>query len=249
MLPCPAVMRSINDSSRRVEPPVGGDDEVRARPLLGVGELAGEDALEGVGRHAGARQHPLPLHSGGRADHEDAVELALGAGLVEQGYVEDDERRAGIRGSEGGAVGGDERVHQGLDPVEEARVGRDSGAQSGAVDAALGHRIRGDAGERRRAGLTRVEAVHRGVGVPDRHAGLLEQRRGRRLAHADRAGQAEAVGHGASTAARRLASTSGLRPNQRSKPGTPWCKSMPRPSTATRPRARAASTKGVGSAP
>ncbi len=80
--------------------------------------------------------------------------------------------------------------------------------------------------------------MHGGVGVPDRHPGLGEEAGGRGLAHADRAGEAEPIGprgH-ASTAARSAASTSGRRPNQRSKPGTAWCSSMPRPSTATRPR-------------
>ena len=91
-----------------------------------------------------------------------------------------------------------------------------------AIHGAVRHRLGDEIGERRRAAPARgVEPVHRGVGVPDRHARLGEKPGGRRLAHADRAGQPEPVrpAHGASTAARSASSTSGQRPNQASKPG------------------------------
>ena len=89
-----------------------------------------------LGRHAGPRQHPRALHRRRGGDDEDAVELALGAGLVEQRDVEERRRRrAGVGRGEGGAVGGDERMDPRLDPVEEARVGRDRRAQPVAVDA------------------------------------------------------------------------------------------------------------------
>lgn len=41
--------------------------------------------------------------------------------------------------------------------------------------------------------------------------------------------------------ARRSPVTCGLTPNQRSKPGTPWCSSMPSPSTVRKPREAASS--------
>ena len=133
-------------------------------------------------------------------------------------------------------------------PGEEARVGRDRVAQPVAVDA---RRRRPPSGARSAsaaapAAAGGVEPVHRGVGVPDRHAGLGEEPGGRRLAHADRAGEAEAVGPLMAPAPRRAARRRppGRRPNQRSKPGTAWCSSIPSPSTATRPRARAARDEG-----
>jgi len=39
----------------------------------------------------------------------------------------------------------------------------------------------------------------------------------------------------------------GVAPNQRAKPGTAWCSSIPRPSTARKPRPRAAARSGVSS--
>ena len=158
----------------------------------------------------------------------------------------------GVRRGEGLAVGGDERVDARLDAGEEARVGDDRVAQAVAVDGTADDRLRGEVGDGGGTGAALgVEPVHRGVGVPDRHAGLGEEPGGGGLAHADRAGQAETVGpaHGASTAARSASSTSGRTPNQRSKPGAAWCRSIPRPSTATRPSRRASATKGVGSPP
>ena len=118
--------------------------------------------------------------------------------------------------------------------------------------APAGDRLRREVGDGGGAGAAGgVEPVHRRVGVPDRDAGLGEEPGGGGLAHADGAGQAEAVGpaHGASTAARSASSTSGRTPNQRSKPGAPWWSSIPSPSTATRPSRRASATKGVGSPP
>ena len=97
-----------------------------------------------------------------------------------------------------------------------------------------------------------VEPVHRGVGVPDRHAGLGEEGGGGRLAHADRAGEAEPVGPPSRQAPRRgsASSTSGRTPNQRSKPGTRLVQQHAEAVDGRRGRSRRASaTKGVGSAP
>ena len=200
-------------------------------------------------RHAGAGQHPRPLHLGRRGDDEDAVEAVLGAGLVEQRDIVEQHLGAGVarrrrrRGRRRPADGSAPRSRPG------ARGRRERFAQPLAVDAAGRHRRRHQIGERLGAAAARsVEPMHGGVGVPDRHAGRGEEAGGGGLAHADRAGEAEPIGprgH-ASTAARSAASTSGRRPNQRSKPGTAWCSSMPRPSTATRPRRRASSDEGRG---
>ncbi len=50
-----------------------------------------------------------------------------------------------------------------------------------------------------------------------------------------------------STKARNAGVTVGSTPNQAANAGRPWCNSMPRPSTATSPRARAALSSGVSS--
>ena len=83
-----------------------------------------------------------------------------------------------------------------------------------------------------------IEPVHRGVGVPDRHARPRRKARPSSTCpcRPSRSARAGTAAHGASTAARSAASTSGRRPNQASKPGAAWCSSMPRPSTATRPQ-------------
>ena len=53
------------------------------------------------------------------------------------------------------------------------------------------------------AAARRVERVHDRIGVVDRHAEAPEHRRGRRLAHADRAGEAEDEGHAPASRCRR----------------------------------------------
>src|SRR5262249_60694252 len=98
-----------------------------------------------------------------------------------------------------------------------------------------------------------VEAVHRRVGVMDRHAGFGEQAGGDRLAHADRTGEAEDEHHtlalmSASIIARSSGVTRGVTPNQRANAGTAWCSSMPSPSTVRWPRSRAARSSAVSSA-
>ena len=95
-----------------------------------------------------------------------------------------------------------------------------------------------------RRAARRVEPVHLGVGVVDRRALLGEHRRGGRLAHADRAGEADDDHARASSAAsasaahvdvgRRRAAEQGLRSSARA-----WPISMASPSTVRRPRGRA----------
>ena len=103
-----------------------------------------------------------------------------------------------------------------------------------------------------RGGGAAIERVHDRIGVVDGNAERPEHRRGRRLAHADRAGEAEHEGHrlpsiSAAIRARSAGVTVGVTPNQRAKPGTAWCSSMPRPSTARCPCARACLRSGVSS--
>ena len=56
---------------------------------------------------------------------------------------------------------------------------------------------------------------------------------------------AQAAGRSSPTKRRSASSTSGSTPNQAAKPGRAWCRSMPSPPTAMRPRARAAARSGV----
>ena len=83
----------------------------------------------------------------------------------------------------------------------------------------------------------RAGALPRRRRTPARRA-LAKCRRGR-LAHADRAGETDDEHHEAprcaATWARSSGVTSGRTPNQRSKPGTAWCSSMPSPSTVRFP--------------
>jgi len=98
---------------------------------------------------------------------------------------------------------------------------------------------------------TIVELVHFGIGVANANAKRPQARRHGRLAHADGTGEAEdehqPPSMSATMTARSSSVTSGVTPNHRSKPGTAWCSSMPRPSTAARPRLRAAASNGVSS--
>ena len=121
----------------------------------------------------------------------------------------------------GGAVGGDKRVNGGIQAVHHSRIGGDQGAQGRAVDAAVRvHRLREKRGDGKRGGLAGgIEAMHGGIGIPDRDAFVSEHRGSGGFAHADGAGKAKAKGHAERTAWRVASSTSGRWPNQRSKPG------------------------------
>ena len=225
----------------------------RAR-LREFGHLPLQNPLEHGFGHARSRQHPVALDLGGGRHHQNAIEPALGAGLVEERNIEDHHVRAGVRGGEGLAVRRDEGMNARLDPGEEVGIGDDGVAQAVTVDRAGGDSLRREPGHGGGAGAAGgVEPVNRRIGVPDGNAGVGEEPGGGGFAHAHGSGQPEAVGarpdHSASTAARSSASTTGGTPNQLSKPGAAWCSSIPSPSTAVSPRCRAAVTNGVGSPP
>ena len=142
-------------------------------------------------------------------------------------------------------------VHDGLEALELAGLGEQRRGELLAVDLAGG----GRAGEGRLDGGhggALVELVHLGIGIAHGDAERAQARRDRRLAHADRAGEADdqhqLPSMSATIRARSSAVTCGrhAEPLARS-PGTAWCSSMPRPSTAASPRARAAASSGVTS--
>ena len=119
-------------------------------------------------------------------------------------------------------------MHDRLEPPDRVRVADQLFATSFvAIDLAVDRR----AGKRRldrRDRLALVEPMHHRVGIVHRHAGLAEESRRGRLAHADRAGEAEDEHHvvfarmSASIMARCSGITFGATPNQWVKPGTAW---------------------------
>ena len=119
------------------------------------------------------------------------------------------------------AIFRDKRVDSGIQAVEDSRVGLDQRAQGGAIDAAVGVNGRGEkCANGKRGGLAGlVKPVNGGVSVPDRKAFVGKHLCRGRFAHADGAGEAEDERHAERTALRVASSTSGLVPNQRSKPG------------------------------
>ncbi len=116
------------------------------------------------------------------------------------------------------------RVQNALQPGQRIRFAQHRVTQRRPVDRAVAHR----AGKRRRdrahrPAATRLQSVHRGVRVEHRDACPAERRGGRRLPHADAAGQAEddhRVSRSATTNWRSSSSTRGSTPNQAWKPGT-----------------------------
>ncbi len=224
------------------------EDMGRPGTLLAVGHLAGEDRLELRFGHGAAPEHTGPLQHGRRGDEQHGIHLGLGALLVEERDVEKHDVCAGV-GEEGGPVGRDRRMDQRLEPGQGRGVGRDPVAERAAVHRAALERGRAEGRHRAHQRASgRVEPMDGGIGIPDRHAFLGEEGGRGGLAHADRAGQAEAEGpHVASTAARVSSSTSGRTPNQRSKPGAAWCRSIPSPSTVRQPAASASTRSRVRS--
>ena len=149
------------------------------------------------------------------------------------------------------ALGAHERMHDRLEFLQPAGLAYHLLGQRLAIDDAVRDGARKGLGDERRGGAA-VERVHGGVGVVHRHAERPEHARRHRLSHADRAGEAEDEGHrpltmSASIKARSAGVTFGVTPNQRPKPGTAWCSSMPSPSTARSARALAWARSGVSS--
>mmetsp|Transcript_15330 Transcript_15330/g.51573 ORF Transcript_15330/g.51573 Transcript_15330/m.51573 type:complete len:246 (+) Transcript_15330:598-1335(+) len=150
------------------------DDKVGAPHAVGVVELAREDRVELLGRHARPLQRAAPLLVGRVARHcEHVIKVVVVAErLEEERHVDGGEPGAagGLAGEPVCAVGGDERVHNSLEAeeggVDVARI-RQRRHEPRAVDAAASVGEDGGA-ERRRNGRHRraqigVEPVHRRV--------------------------------------------------------------------------------------
>ena len=137
-----------------------------------------------------------------------------------------------------------------LQPDDGLLVADDVLRQPGPVDHAIDDRAGKRLLDERRGGAG-IEPMHRLIGIVHRHAGLGKQPRGRRLAHADRTGEAEndhvLARMSATTRSRNSADTSGSTPNHLANAGAAWCSSMPSPSTVFSPHCSAASSSGVRS--
>src|SRR5262245_28203820 len=59
-------------------------NEIGVRPLLTVMQLAGQDLLELLERHAGAGQNALALHAGRGADHHHHIDATVPAAFQEK---------------------------------------------------------------------------------------------------------------------------------------------------------------------
>lgn len=172
----------------------GRDHEIGAAHFLGVGRLAGQDRIQPGRRHAGARQHPRALHEGGRRHDGHRVDAPLAAGFEQQRDVQHRHRHAAARAVRKETALGqpDEGMDDGFQAPQGRRVGEDAGAERPAVDTPPGH----DAGKGGADGgdggaARREEPVDRRVRIVDRRAQAPQHARRRRLAHADRSGQAQ----------------------------------------------------------
>jgi hypothetical protein len=140
----------------------------------------------------GTFQHAGALHIGRRRDDHDGVDLVLPAGLEQQRDVEHDDAGTArfVLADEAIRDRAHQRMHDRFELLDRLRPADESFGELAAIDSSLDR----DAGKRRldrRDRLALIEAVHHGVGIMHRHAGLAEETRGDRFAHADRAGEAE----------------------------------------------------------
>ena len=167
-------------------------DEMRAGALFRIRHLPREQRVEPLRRHAGPLQHARALHLGRRRDDHHRIDAFLAAGLEQQRNVEHDGARA-FRVSareEPLRHRAHQRMHDRFEPLDRVRIADELFGELSAVDPAVGRH----AGKRRLDRpdrLALIEPVHHRVGIVHRHAGLAKEVRGGRLAHADRAGEAE----------------------------------------------------------
>ena len=119
-------------------------------------------------------------------------------------------------------------MHDCLEPAERGVVGEHAFAQNRPVDGSVHHRAgecRPDIGHGGAA--SGEQAVHRGVGIVDRHTETAEHTGGGGLAHSDGPGEPDDH-HGrqpiesAATCLRSASSTKGSSPYHPAKPGRAW---------------------------
>ena len=175
-------------------PQAGGHDEAGALPFLAVGKLVGENAGERFRGHPRARQNPRPLQEGRRRDHHHGVALRGKPDLEQERDVEHDDAFAPRRGAaEKPALdAAHQRVDDRLQPAQLRGAPEHPLAQLCPVDGAVPHHAgEGLADSAHRGAARGQEPVHRSIGIVYRQAQMAEHPGRRRLAHPDRAGEAD----------------------------------------------------------
>ena len=175
-------------------PQPGRHDEAGAPPLLPVGKLVGENAGEGLRGHPRARENPGALQESRRRDHHHGVALRGKPDLEQKRDVEHDRAFAPRRGAaEKRALdAAHQRVDDGLQPAQLRTAPEHPLAQPCPVDGAVPHHAgEGLADSAHRGAARSQQAVHRGIGIVYRQAQMAEHPGRRRLAHPDRAGEAD----------------------------------------------------------
>jgi hypothetical protein len=179
-------------SGRKATP--GVDHVVAEAALLRVRKLPGEDRRERFPRHAFSCQDALSLDLGRGGDDGNGIAAAVGARLEEERNIEGDERRGRVPQEE--LLLG--RPHQRVDDPLQAAKGLVIAENTPGKRRPVDHAIRSHAGKGRRDRSdrrARIKAVNGRVGIMDGDAAASKHRRGRRFAHADRAGEPEDEGH------------------------------------------------------
>ena len=99
----------------------GGNDEIGAAALLGVGHLAVADDVQLVVGHAMTGHHPLFLQESRTGQHGHGVAPPVAAGLEQQGNIQGDHRfRGGGAGVAGNGVPPDAPADAGCLPEPSA---------------------------------------------------------------------------------------------------------------------------------
>ena len=173
----------------------GAHHEVRAPALFAIRHLLGEDGVELRPRHPRPRERADGLQVRGRARHHGEIAAPETAAFEEKRDVQQRRGLAAPAGVRQKARLGP--LHTGMEDRFQApqrrAVAEDGGAELLAVDAGLDTADVGKGREHRRHRLAprRHQIVHREVGVEDGPAEGAEHRGRRRLAHGDRAGEAD----------------------------------------------------------
>jgi integrase len=146
--------------------------------------------------HARTSTHPLFLHSFRRGHENHGIDPAVAARLEQQGNIENDESCAPFfrLGQESIAAGGDQRMHDRLEPCQRRRIVEDPGAKEATIDHAIAGGPRKGRLDHRR-GFPTIERVDHGVGVMDRDSLGAKHRGGGRFPHADRPREAQNKHH------------------------------------------------------
>jgi hypothetical protein len=166
--------------------------------------------------------------SGWRRHDHDRIDALFSAGLEQQRDVEHDPRAPRVRLAPAGSVRdrAHQRVHDRFEPPDRIRIADELFRRASPRSTLPSTTLPGNACLDRRDRLARIKPVHHRVGIVQRHAGLAKEFRRGRLAHADRAGEAEDEHQvfakiSASIIARCSGITFGATPNQWVKPAPP----------------------------